>query len=283
MKIAVFSAFPQELSHIRKDSVSADGPPGRAFPISLKIYREAELIAVETGMSIPRIESVFKYVLCEHRPDIVLSCGFGGALYYRADIGDLVLASRYFFMTREGAIELPQLSARATHFQRSLWNGPITTRLQKKVAVKEGSFLTLSQWAAKSKLRKEIPRDAEYPVCDRETLHLARLAYTANLPFFAIRAITDRVDEDIPEELFQVTDENGMYSLSRSLSLLLSRPSLIPDSLALGRHAAIAAKSLGEAVKALAEVVGSSRMAMRSFLTGRAGRSEARSGKREDR
>jgi nucleoside phosphorylase len=266
MNIAIFSAFPQELSCVRKYSTPVSKPRDSAFPVFITSYRETGLITIETGMNATAIDAAFRHVIGEYRPNIILSIGFGGALYYRADIGDLVFASRFFFHTREGAIELPQLSARNAQFQRSLWNGAITTRLQQKVRIREGSVLTIPQWTAKAKLKPCMPRDAAYPVCDRETVHLAKLAYQNNLPFFGIRAVTDRADEDIPEELFGVVDENGTYRFSRALALLLTRPGLIPSSVRLGRHASLAGKNLWEAVRSLVEVVGSSRMAIQSRL-----------------
>ncbi len=266
MNIAVFAAFPQELSSIRRASTPISGPRDSSFPLRVTSYRETGLITVETGMNQTQIDAAFRHVIAEYRPEIILSVGFGGALYYRANIGDLVLASRYFFLTREGAIEQPQLSVRNAQFQRALWNGAITTRLQQKVRIREGSVLTIPNWTAKAKLKPCMPRDAAFPVCDRETIHLARLAHQNNLPFFGIRAVTDRADEDIPEALFEVVDETGTYRFSRALTVLLSRPGLIPDGIRLGRHAAIASRNLWDAVRSLVEVLGSSRMAIHSRL-----------------
>ncbi len=253
MRIAVFSAFPQELKYIRKNSVPLKS--GGAFRIFVNKRPACDLIAIETGMGNMNLESSFNHIVKVYRPDIILSIGFGGALYYRADIGELVFGSRYFILTREGAVEFPQLSTGNAKVKRSLTNAVVLTGLRQKISVKEGSFVTLSEWMAKSKLKAFMPENAAFPVCDRETIHLAKISYRNNLPFFAIRSITDRLDRDIPEELFNVTDENGNYRLSRALALLLSRPSLIIDAVKLGRNAALASKNLWEAVKALTEVL----------------------------
>lgn len=265
MKIAIFSAFPQELAFINK-SAKAARSADNSFRISIGRHRETELIAIETGMNLTRLKLAFKHVAREYRPDIILSSGFCGALYYQAAVGELVFASRYFFYTREGAIELSQLSDRSLHFQKACWNGAVITRLRQKLELKDATFITLPERVSKTVLRASLPPKASFPVCDRETIYLANLAYNSNIPFFAIRAVTDRADEDIPEELYSVTDENGTYQLARALKLLFWRPSLIPDSMKLGKNASLAAKNLGDAVKAFAEVAGSSSMALRSYL-----------------
>ncbi len=253
MKIALFSAFPHELTHVKKNSRPV--MHATPFPLAIKTHRDVELLIVETGMGLPNLEAAFTYVLNGYRPDIILSLGFGGALYYRADIGELVFASRYFFLTHEGAVELPQLAFRNACHQRSFRMRPLLPELKHKIAIKEGSFVTLSAWTSKAKLKPLIPEGIPFPVCDRETVHLAKLSYIHNLPFYAVRAITDTLDEDIPEELFGVTDVTGNYSISRAVGLLMSRPSLIPESLKLGRNAARASRNLGQAVTAFAEVI----------------------------
>jgi nucleoside phosphorylase len=255
MKIAIFAAFPQELTSLRRNCRPGARSVDSVFPVFSGIHGRTELIAVETGMQPKNIETAFCHVVDACRPDIILSLGFGGALYFRADIGELVFASRYLFLTREGAIELEKLSLRNDHLRRSLWKGAVAPRLKNRIRLKEGTFLTLSEWIAKTKLKACMPPDVPFPVCDRETYHLAKLSYRNKLPFFSIRSITDTLDEDIPKELFDAVDANGTYRLSRALRLLLSRPSLIPRSLKLGRHAALASRNLWEAVQALSEAL----------------------------
>ncbi len=252
MKIALFSAFPQELAYVKKN---AQPVRRRAhFPMFLKRQSRVELLAVETGMGRSNLESAFAYVSNAYRPDLVLSIGFGGALYYRAGIGDLVLASKYLFLTREGVVELPQLSAKCSGFSRA--GAPdLLPGLHKKIGIRQGSFITLGAWIAKAKLRTMVPEGIPFPVCDLETIHLAKMAYMNCVPFYAVRSITDTLDDEIPEELFSVTDESGSYSFQRAVSLLLSRPSLIPESLKLGRNAARASRKLGDAVHAFMEAL----------------------------
>lgn len=292
MKIAVFSAFPRELKYIRKKSTALAKSAHRPYRIFVSKHAACRLVAVETGMGAVNLEAAFTYVFKTYRPDIILSAGFGGALYYRADIGDLVLASRYFLLTREGVVEFPQLALQnenlkapasgftgylfsrleerirplvpysaermTPEFKRALLNDAVLAGLQQKTAVRKGSFITLSGWMQKSKLKSLMPEKVPFPVCDRETVHLAKMSYRNNLPFFAIRSITDRLDQDIPEELFRVTDENGNYRLSRALRVLLFKPSLAVDAVKLARSSAIASERLWEAVKAVAEAVSES-------------------------
>ncbi len=131
----------------------------------------------------------------------------------------------------------------------------ILEKLHGQIRFHEGSFVTISAWVPKSQLILYIPRDIPFPVCDRETFHLAELSTQNHLPFFSIRSVTDLSDEDIAPQLFNVVDGTGHYSFSRFLGVVLSRPSLIFDSVKLGRNAARASRSLSQAVKAFLKIL----------------------------
>lgn len=256
MKLAIFSAFPQELRHILKNCPSVRQSRRRPFPVFFKKLLSTEIVAVQTGMNVKHVESAFRHVVDEYQPDLVLSIGFGGALYKDAGIGDLLWASRYLLISEEE--EKPSHAYQPGTNSWTLGEGHIINKLQAKIGIREGSFITLSKWMTKLQMKKIIPRDIPFPVCERETFHLAKLSRQNSVPFFAIRSITDRAHEDIPPELFTVTDETGNYRFSRALGLLLHKPQLIPVSVKLGNHSAVASKNLWQAVKALVEVLSSS-------------------------
>ncbi len=240
MKIALFAAFPQELTHIRKDCIRIEKPKERPFPVSVHAHFSHTVITVVTGIGAANAESALNHVLERYHPEIILSIGFGGALYKDAGIADLVWASRVFLIT-ENSTDVMELSD-GGDFPGELF-------------MRRGSIITLEKQMKKSELNKVLPQGLAFPVCDMETFPLARGASRKGLPFFAVRSITDLVEEDIPAELFDVCDESGRYRLSRASRLLLGKPKLIPDSLRLARRAARASKRLSQAVRSLVETL----------------------------
>jgi nucleoside phosphorylase len=254
MKLALFAAFPQELKHILKNVGSVIKIGDSPFPLFIAKQRACEIIAVQTGMHTVNIKSAFMHVRDKYRPDAVLSVGFCGALYSEARIGDLVWASQCLHI-REGETSLPYSHADMIPIPAGAGRKKIIETLQGQIKIQEGSFITLSAWMPKSLLIRGTPRDIPFPVCDRETFHLAELSQQNRLPFFAIRSVTDRMDEDIAPQLFQVVDETGHYSVLRYLNVLIARPSLIFDSVKLGRNAARASRRLCQAVNALLKIL----------------------------
>ncbi|HYA85806.1 MAG TPA: hypothetical protein VEI57_01920 [Nitrospirota bacterium] len=257
MIMALFAAFPQELKNVRKNYPSVEYPENRLSPIQGKLHSPCDVIIVQTGVSVVNVETAFRRVLQECRPDIVLSAGFGGALYEDAGIGDIVWSSRAFLMEGKKAGQHEHLME--DEVPDSPLGRRIGEKLREKTSAREGRIVTLSELIAKSKIKGMIPGDFPFPVCDMETFYLARLSHQNRLPFLAVRSITDRLNEDIPPELLAVTDVTGRYHFSRALGLLLAKPKLIPASIRLGRNALRASKNLGMVVDSLVEILGACR------------------------
>ncbi|MCL5023641.1 MAG: hypothetical protein M1497_09800 [Nitrospirae bacterium] len=243
-KLAIFSAFPQELRHIMRNVGPLTAAKKFPFELHRARYAASEIILVQTGMRVAGAEESLWYILDEHKPDVVLSAGFGGALYEGARIGDLVSASRVL-LVRDGIEETMELPE----------TGEMIRKLGSSLTVREGSVLTLAKWLTKSEVRKLLHVGLPFPVCDMEAFFLAKLSAEKGLPFLAIRSISDRADEEIPPGLLGVADESGKYRLSRALRVLATRPALIPRSIGLGLNSGIASRSLWHFVRALAETI----------------------------
>ena len=240
MRIAIFSAFPHELRQTAYNFglIKKIKEPFAIFFVRHPLH---EILLVQTGMGTRNAEAALEYVFREYNPDFIVSMGFGGALYEGAAPGDLIWASKVFLMNDnvEDALEL-------------LDAGKIAGKLSDSVLMREGSVVTLQRWMKKSEITKSMPV-LPHPVCDMETFPLAKRSVLLGLPFFAVRSITDTADEEIPHELLSVSDESGTYGLARSISLLLSRPQLLPKAARLYLNSRAASHNLWRAVRALVD------------------------------
>lgn len=251
MIAAIFAAFPQELKHICK-LPATQNPKSFPSPSLGKHHLTCGIITVQTGMGTMSTETAFRRVFQKNHPDIVLSVGFGGALYEGAQIGDIVWSTRALLFQQERMHQ-------HEHSEDTIYGSDIIRlikdKLHEKTEAKEGSIVTITEMMTKSKIRAMISDNLPYPVCDMETYYLAKLSNQYRVPFVALRSITDRLDENIPPELLAVTNGIGRYRLSRAIVLLLAKPTLIPASVRLGRSASKASKKLGKAVDILMEIL----------------------------
>jgi nucleoside phosphorylase len=226
MIAAVFAALPQELKHIRKDAA----------------------VAVQTGMGAASAESSFQNVVRELRPDLVLSVGFGGALYDNAAIGDILWSSGAFYFG-DGK-EFQPCRSEGDLFPGREFSRQLGELLQERTGAREGNIFTVREMIPKTDIKRSIPSDMQFPVCDMETYFLAEFAHRHHIPFLALRSISDRLHDNIPAEFLAVANERGQYRFSNAFALLLTKPRLILSGIRLGKNAAKASRSLGDAVNA---------------------------------
>ncbi len=184
-----------------------------------------------------------EYVCQEYNPKLIISAGFGGALYDGATIGEVVWGSKVF-LVRESIAEMLDFSMAGNIFGALLAGS----------AIREGRILTLDKWMKKSEIRKILTPQLSFPVCDMETFFLAELCLKKGLPFVALRAVSDRLNEEIPPEFLAVSDKSGRYRLSRALRLFL-KPRLIKDIVKTWRNSATASNRLWPAVKSIIDAV----------------------------
>jgi adenosylhomocysteine nucleosidase len=254
LRLAIFSAFPQEIKRLVRCFRPTEKSERHSLVLYFARYLSKEVIVVQTGIGAENTEAALKHVVKDYSPDLVLSVGFGGALYDSASAGDIVCGDRVFLIPENITAgsgpdrvkldleEIPDAAA-------------IVRRLSDRVQIHIGCILTLERHMEKLAIRKILPGDLSFPVCDMETYFLARLAKEMKLPFLGLRAITDRADEEIPAELLRVTDEAGKYRLSLAIALILRRPQIITHIFRIGINARIASINLSYAVRALIEML----------------------------
>jgi adenosylhomocysteine nucleosidase len=263
VRIAAFSAFPQESRHLLKNLAMVRNLGGHPFRIASAGYSSGEIILVESGMGVRNAEAAFRYVLREFSPEIILSIGFGGALYDEAVTGDLVWASRVFYIPERSGSGPESLRRDQGGADRIQWCRPqgvdipgareIAGKLSGEVVMHEGCIFTMADWMRKSEIRKLLPQDASCPVCDMETFPLARLSLQEGVAFFAVRSITDRASEEIVPDLLGVSDESGRFRYSRAFALIARKPGLASEMIKLGKRARTASENLWHAVRHLTE------------------------------
>jgi adenosylhomocysteine nucleosidase len=240
VRVAIFSAFPQEIKQIIKNLKAKRSFERHPLTTFSARYSSKEIIIVLTGMGKANAERAVEYTVTKYSPDLALSIGFGGALYEGAVIGEIVWGSRVSLVQDDitETLNLPNLK-------------DIAGGLPGNFAVREGSILTLAKWMKKADIRKFLPAELSLPVCDMETFFLAKSAMEKRLPFFAIRSITDLVGEEIPREFMSVTDQHGNYKLSRALKLILGNPKLMGDIIRIGRNSSTASIHLWCAARSI--------------------------------
>jgi hypothetical protein len=240
MRVLVLYAVPREIGDTARLLGDKTRLPGMPFPAFRFRHPAHAVLAAETGVGVDSAGRVFLRLTESEKVDAVVSVGYCGALDAGADIGDLVWASQVCLIkdNHVEAVPLPD-------------TGGLLQSLSRSLPIRAGTFFTLAEPMKKRKIVPLVPPGAPLPVCDMETFALARLSIVRGLPFYAIRSVSDRHDEDIDFDPRVVCDRFGTYRPCLAVRLFLSRPGLLPHAMRLSRSSKIASRSIALALDAL--------------------------------
>jgi adenosylhomocysteine nucleosidase len=87
---------------------------------------------------------------------------------------------------------------------------------------------------------------------DMEAATVARLAQMRNVPFRALRAVSDRVDDKLPD-LGRFADERGGFRESLFATYIALHPWLIPSAMRLGKQSTQASQLMAQALRQVLE------------------------------
>jgi adenosylhomocysteine nucleosidase len=212
-----------------------------ALGLELKPLRRArhpDLALLETGEGVSNAERQLEASLERRTPRAVLSIGLAGALSPTLHAGDLVIARE---VRDSNATPDAELVAAAT-------------RVQMDSPVHYGTAVTCDRilWQAESKreLARSLAPD-ETAFVDMESKAIARVCSRHRLPFLILRAISDRLDEDLPLDFNKYRGCDGRVDQKRVAKAALLKPGVWAGLFGLQRRSALCARRLAEFVERL--------------------------------
>jgi adenosylhomocysteine nucleosidase len=175
-------------------------------------------------------------LLIGHRPRLVVSAGFCGALRPELKRLDIVVADR---IVGQGG---------ATHVV-----DPATLGRFRFADAHVGPFVEVERIIARSADKRALAERTGGAACEMESLAVAEVCVARQTPFLAVRVVSDVFDEDLPGDLESLlTASSGMQTFGAVVGTLWRRPASIKDLLRLKETALTASDRLA---KFLAELV----------------------------
>jgi adenosylhomocysteine nucleosidase len=219
-RLAIVAALEREVRPlIRSWRFSEKDHEGRRF----RFFENGETVLVCGGIGAAAARRASEAVIAIFNPQIVCSAGFAGALDGKLQVAD-ILRPRTVIDAGDGS--------------------NVTTDDGEGVLL---SFMEVASTAQKSKLRESYGAQA----IDMEAASVARAAQSQQIPFIAIKAISDVADFDMPPMDRFVTPE-GNFSELRFAFYAAIRPWLWPQVARLGANSKRAAcalcKELGKSI-----------------------------------
>ncbi len=164
-----------------------------------------------------------------HRPRLLISAGFAGALDPSWNLFDLSRPTRL---------------CDANGWNRSVV--PIAVVETERSPIRSGQLVTVDAIVRTAAEKAELRSRTGADLVDMETAAVARFAEERGLRFLPIRIISDVATTDLPPEVLTIMGPNGSYRLGATLGALWRRPAGLKDLLVLREHALEAARRLGD-------------------------------------
>ena len=220
--VVLIAAMPGELKHLTRSWAaleSVEGVHGFQHPSNT-------IFAFHAGMGASPATRAFRRAFDVCQPTAVYSVGWAGSLRAETPAGS----------THRAEAVLDVSTGETFGCAPSHW----PTR---------GVLLTGRRVAD----RKEKGRlAAAYPTArsvDMEAATIGRLAAARNLPFRSVKAISDTVDEDLPDLNPYITPQ-GQFATARFIAHVALRPPLWPELSRFGKQSALAARNLADTLAA---------------------------------
>jgi nucleoside phosphorylase len=189
--------------------------------------------------------------LVEHyQPQVFISLGFGGAVTPELPHGALVLGETLWrYEPDSGALE-------------ELQTPPAPPALEKLAArlvaaglpAFRGSVVTTPHIIHKASQGTPLMR-LLHPVLDLETSAAATALSAQNIPFLALRAVTDTWKEEIPGFISRAVREGKEATAATALAWLAADPRRLPELISLWRRSRLVGRNLARALEVMLEMV----------------------------
>ncbi len=244
--ILLFYAFAREIAPFKRRlqhraPLALDGLDGFRVEVGGR-----EFAAVAHGIGHKRASETARRAF-DLIPDaeLVIGTGVVGALSAGLKPGDLVLSDRTIMIHGDGQVGEQVTAISVAHLRaigRSLANAGI--------AYSTGAILTSHRVLATGAEKRRAKESTGAIAVDMETAAIAAEAAARGLPFVAIRAVLDEVDDEIFGA--EMADENGNVKPFAATSFLLRNPATMLNLPRMIRNLSRATASIADALIAIA-------------------------------
>ena len=175
----------------------------------------------------PKLAGQAADTLKEHQElEALASIGFCGALDPALKPCDILVAHALSVPRSHSCERLPGISQRPHH---------------------TGTLLSLDHVVSTSAEKSELRRQTNASAVEMEAAAIAARAQEWQIPFYALKVVTDTASESFPLDFNRLRDSSGRFSRTRILAAALRRPAAsFPALLKLNQRCNAASKALGD-------------------------------------
>jgi adenosylhomocysteine nucleosidase len=194
------------------------------------------IVVVESGPGVENAAVATQAMLDVHRPAWVVSAGFAGALDPSLRRGDLVVA--------ESIVDSRGGSWAANPAHLPDW-------LPGVGGLRLGRLVTVDAPVRSPGDKRALGAQHAALAVDMESLAVAELCRSRDVPVLAVRVICDAVEDRLPPDVEKLLRHQGARQLGAALGSVFRRPGSLKDLAAMQHNALVASDRLGRFLSGL--------------------------------
>lgn len=251
LMIALLGAFGQEIAGLRRQMIIQEKVTSRICRVYRGKLRGKDCLLVQTGMGKGRAENATQFLLDHYPVTAIVSLGFAGALIPELTIGDVVVCATMHcgsgFDTEEG--ELGPCAADANLLA-------LASQVSRDMTTCSwiGSGVTVVQLDSSPQRMQELSQTFRAQIVDMESYWIATIASARQVPFIAIRSISDTTKQGV-QPFDQIMTSDGRLLWKRAMFRFLLHPRYLVNVFTLFKNSRHARRNLTTSISHLADKI----------------------------
>ena len=241
--LAIVAAFKDELSSYLKRGKFQVTTQANGFR-TYESEQIPEVVVSEGGIGKERSQESARLAAERFKPDMMISAGFAGAALEGVRPGEVFLCDR--LVAVDGP---PYLWGKEEVFHSS--DAEIVQRFSQsalgdRADFRVGACLTVPQFVSNHAMKAWLGSTFNVNLIDMESYWVSEVAGSFGIPYLAVRAVLDPVDQSVPSFIGETVDKGAAVRTLRSVAHLIMNPADGPQLVRLSRQVRVARASLAK-------------------------------------
>jgi adenosylhomocysteine nucleosidase len=248
LMLAILGAFGQEIVDLRRQMVIEEVVARRDCKLYRGKFKNKDALLVKTGMGKERAENATKFILEGYPVTAIISLGFAGGLAPELKIGDVVVCSTLLGSSGLGQEEqMLEPFAPDANLLALASQGPG----DRSISFRLGSGVTVLQLESSTQKLHGLGETFHADIVDMESYWIARIASDRQVPFIAIRSISDTSQHSV-QPFDRILTVDGEVLWKKAVLCFLLHPQYLMNTFALFRNTRLAKRNLAAFISHLA-------------------------------
>ncbi len=238
--LIIMGALKEEIKDLRNHMVLDKTSSWNDCHFYQGSYKNKDVVLVQTGIGKNQAEEATRFALDHYPVTALISLGFAGALTEHLKIGDIVICVTLCCAGEHEAIPTPSKS-KYYNSDDSLIALAKQTIQSQTTRFYQGSSVTVAKPASTQEEKQALFNAFSADVVEMENYWIAQIAFARQIPFIAIRAISDTLRDSLPIDFI---DSHGAIQWKLAIPRLATHPQNLIKLFNLSRNAGQARKNM---------------------------------------